>query len=476
MIRVYLDWNIISYLKEPKNSHILDFIKSHKEHFLFLYSPAHFQDLMKSNQEHPNFQKDLETLEWLCGKHHIRWENDHFSGLFGYPSEYFDKIKDSPKININDFDIEKQFETLKDLTDDNPFLNELIDIYKKTLQNYNVDLNLDENTLIALKIILPEVQSKGSLWDFVKAFGINSFEMLQQKEIWLNIRKHIQDAGGSLDINAGNWSKEDVIHNVDSFIKKISSSPISFFDYIQVAYKGREKPPTLYELYRSAYLTLDLLGYKSDTLPKSTNGFQNITTDVDHSFLAQTCDIFVLEDKKMKAKTEALYYYFSINSKVIGLGDFVVSCSKMLHDQSHNSLLEVIQYLFKTFENDINHLLLEEQNSFYKCLNRKFLNIFDFVHFEHSKDDGILCMTFSKDESKPENFIYFTEKEYYIDQIERLFDWSEVENGDYNEWRQNFIHKHVFDNKQYQKDGINGLLWQHEKYYYPLLSFFVKII
>lgn len=249
MIRIYLDWNIISNLKKPENKSILDFIEDNKKHLLFLYSPAHFNDLMKSNQEHPNFQKDLETLEWLCGKHHIRWENDNFAGLFGFPSEYFNEIKDSPAISINDFDIEKQFETLKDLTDDNPFLSKLLDVYKKILQNYNVDLDLNENTLNALKLILPEVQSKSSLWDFAKAFGINSFEMLQQKEIWLNIRKQIHEVGGSLDVNAGNWSKEDVIQNVDAFIQKIFPSPINFFDYIQAAYKERDKPPTLYELY-----------------------------------------------------------------------------------------------------------------------------------------------------------------------------------------------------------------------------------
>ncbi|MBK8406091.1 MAG: hypothetical protein IPL25_19085 [Saprospiraceae bacterium] len=61
--------------------------------FTFPFLPAHFADLMKSDRARPEFQKDLEMLQYLCGKHHIRWENDQFTGLFGYPYEYYDEIK-----------------------------------------------------------------------------------------------------------------------------------------------------------------------------------------------------------------------------------------------------------------------------------------------------------------------------------------------------------------------------------------------
>jgi hypothetical protein len=473
MIRIYLDWNVISNLKKPENEAILKFITEHKEHLLFLYSPAHFNDLMKSDKQHPNFQKDLENLEWLCGKHHIRWENDNFAGLFGTPSEYFDIIKYNNEINPNDYDIEMLFETMSKSGEDNPVISTIVDAWKKDLQTKTLDLELDENSLKVFNLFFPGINPKSSIWDLTKAFGITSFEILINKHLWLGLRKHIEDGGGKLEANAGNWKKEDVIKNVDRFINKISPTPISFYDYLQLSFKEREKPASFYELYQIAYLVLDLIGFKSDSLPKLTDGLQNITTDADHSFLAQACDIFVLEDKKMKAKTEALFHYFSINTKVIKLDEFVETCKNLLHDTDQKSPLQTIDYLFELYKVDIDQLILEGSKPFNKQLNKKLLNIFNFASFEYSKENKILCLTFSEDEFKYGNFLYFTEKEYYMDQIKQYFDYNEIE--DSNVWRSNFIHNHNFESKQYRKDGVSGILWKDEKYYYPLLTLMVKI-
>lgn len=220
-------------------------------------------------------------------------------------------------------------------------------------------------------------------------------------------------------------------------------------------------------------MTLDLLGYKSDSLPKPTDGLQNITTDVDHSFLAQTCAIFVLEDKKMKAKTEVLYHYFNINTNVVSLKDFVDTCKSMLHVIDLKSPLQTIDYLFDLYGDELDQLICTDIKPFNKRLGNKFLNIFDFVHFEVGKEDEILVITFSQDEFKYCNFLYFTEKEYHIDQIERFFDSNETD--DFSVWKTNFINTHNFESRKYLKDGVFGILWKDEKYFYPLLTMMVKV-
>lgn len=74
MIRIYLDWNIISSLKKPEFNELKEFIEKHKKYLQFPYSPAHFTDLMKSYQPGNDlFYDDLETLEYLSEKHLIRW-------------------------------------------------------------------------------------------------------------------------------------------------------------------------------------------------------------------------------------------------------------------------------------------------------------------------------------------------------------------------------------------------------------------
>jgi hypothetical protein len=469
-----MDWNIISYLKLPSNTHIVDFINEQKKNLLFLYSPAHFQDLIKSNHEHPNFQKDLDMLEWLCGKHHIRWENDNFAGLFGTPSYYFDKIKDNQELDVDAFDIEKLFETMSEEGNDIPIYGKLIELWKKELQTQKLDLILDENSLKTFQLFFPGMNPEASIWDLTKALGKMSIEMLQNKQIWLDLRRYIEDNGGRLDVNAGNWKQEDVIKNVDDFIKKISPTPVSFYDYIQISFKERETQATLYELYHNAYLILDLLGFKSDSLPKPTDGLQNITTDADHSFLAQTCDIFVLEDKKMKAKTEALYHYFNIHTTVVNLDEMVSCTEKKIHDSSLVSPQDVIDHLYDKHEEEINHLMDGNITPFNQPLERKLLNFFDFAHFEFDAINKILSITFSKDEYKYCNFLYFTEKEYLLNRIEYLFRTT-PDNDDYKAWREQFIFNHEFEIQRYLNEGVIGALWKDEKYAYPLLTMGVRV-
>jgi hypothetical protein len=473
MIRVYLDWNIISYLKLPEYLYIVDFINENKEHLLFLYSPAHFSDLMKSSQEHPNFQKDLETLEWLCGKHHIRWENDNFAALFGTPSYFFEEIKHNV-VDETAFDLEKQFQILEELSVDLPASKVLIDNYKKNLQSTKFDLQLDETSRKVFEAFFPNLDLNASLWDVSKTFGLSAQAMINNKKIWLDLRKYIEESGGKLESNAGNWEKNEVITKVGDFLKKISPTPMSFYEYIQINYKDREKPSTLYELYQSAYLTLDLIGYKSDSLPKQTDSLMNITTDVEHSFLAQTCDIFVLEDKKMKAKTEALYHYFNIHTSVVSLEEMVLSIEKKLHDKSLVSPIDIMEHIYDMFLEEINPLIDGTTVPFNKPLENKLFNFFDFAHFEFEPNQSILIITFSKDEFKYSNFLYFTEKEYLLNQIENLFQII-PENEHYKAWREQYIHNHEFEIQRYGNSGVVGALWKEEKYAYPLLTMGVRL-
>lgn len=470
MIRVYLDWNVISNLKKEENKYVLDFISDNKEHLLFVYSPAHFNDFLKGDSNHPNFQKDLETLEWLCGKHHIRWENDNFLPLFGTPSYYYEQVKDNVRVNENDFDIEQQFEKLSNLSNDNPQLSKWLVEYKSFLKNHEIDLDLDERTLNTIQGIFPELSSRSSLWDIVRVFGLSVIELLQQKKIWLNIRKQIEEGGLKLDINAGNWTKEEVIKNVDVFINKNSPTPISFFEYLQLGFKGREKPVTLFELYNLAYLTLDLFGYKSDKLRKPTDGFLNITTDIEHSFLAHTCDILVVEDYAMKAKTEALYHYFSIDTSVVKLNEFVEACQARLHDEFHNSPLQSFKYFFSLYEEELIQLRAGKIEPFEKALERRLLNIFDYASFEYVEFEEMLLITFSQKEYKHCNFLYFTEREYYLSQIVKYFDDTELNEEFYTEWKDNFINNHSFELMSFMGDEIIGVLGKDENCFYPILT------
>ena len=70
MIRIYFrDWNVVSSLKRKEFKDIKEFIDKHKKYLLFPYSPAHFNDLMKSYfPDNALLETDLETLQYLSEK------------------------------------------------------------------------------------------------------------------------------------------------------------------------------------------------------------------------------------------------------------------------------------------------------------------------------------------------------------------------------------------------------------------------
>jgi len=73
MIRVYLDWNVVSNLKKPEFKKLKNFIIEYKQNLQFPYTPAHFNDLMKSYRpDNELFFEDLNTLEFLSEKHLLR--------------------------------------------------------------------------------------------------------------------------------------------------------------------------------------------------------------------------------------------------------------------------------------------------------------------------------------------------------------------------------------------------------------------
>jgi len=46
MLRIYLDWNYITHLKD--NKEIYDLLTQNHNMFIFSYSPEHFEDLLRS--------------------------------------------------------------------------------------------------------------------------------------------------------------------------------------------------------------------------------------------------------------------------------------------------------------------------------------------------------------------------------------------------------------------------------------------
>jgi len=425
MIRVYLDWNVISSLKKPEFKELKEFIDKHKEYLQFPYSPAHFTDLMKSHSpDNEYFQIDLCTLNYLSDKHLIRWGKEGIEPLFGTPNEYFEGEKN--KENLSSLmDMEKLFsdmdESLKDLG-----LGKFSGIMKTLFELQPSGIEITDENRDLLNKLFPSLKPNSTMWDLMKDIGPMSQKLLQDGDYYKDFRKSIADQGLKLESNSGNWSYDKVIKNIDEFLLKLGTG-MTYLEYVESSFKTRKEPVSKYEYYTTAYLMLDMIGYKIDKLPKPTDNMQNIQADGEHSFYAAYCDYFVGMDKKLRIKSKVLYNEFNIPTKILEPKDLIQELSLVIDNiqEKDNFLTEAIR--FCNPESIVEYYPVEEEGDIltigYK-LPKFYFNFFNCVVYRDYPEQNGIVLTFKKVFKNFSTFIYYTESETLIDTLTDYFGYD----------------------------------------------------
>ncbi|MGG6231995.1 hypothetical protein [Tenacibaculum sp. SDUM215027] len=428
MIRIYLDWNVISSLKRPEFKEIKDFIFKHKKHLQFPYTPAHFTDLMKSYNPNNNlFNVDLETLEFLSEKHFLRWEKDSVKPLFGPPSEYFEYEKNKDDISEL-MNIEKVFEDLdKSLEDIGS--GKLGNLMKSLFQLQPSGVEITDDNKDFIKKMFPNLKPDSTMWDLMKEMGPFSQKFLQDGEYYKDFRKTMSDYGFKLESNSGNWNYDEVIKNIDNFLLKLGTK-MTYLEYVETAFKHRKEPINQYEYYTTAYLMLDMIGYKIDKLPKPTDNMQNIQADGEHSFYGAHCDYLIAMDKKLRIKSKVLYNEFNIPTKIIEPKDLISELTIVLDDihNKENFLNEAIGFcnenlLVQSYPKEGEEAI--ERYAF--KLPKFYFNYFNYVIYSNYPEQEGLVLTFKKVFKNFSRFIYYTESETLIDTITQYFGYDNDE-------------------------------------------------
>ncbi len=426
MIRIYLDWNVVSNFKKEDFKEIREFIFEHKDCLQFPYTPAHFKDLMKSfNTENPHFTQDLNNLEYLSEKHLLRWGTDGIEVLFGTPQEYFEGEKQNEDI-FSMMDIEKIFNDF----DENEFGIGKFGTLLKTLyqlQPSGIEINDDNREM--LKNMFPNIDDNSTMWDLMKDITPFTQKLLTEKEYFKDLRKTISDKGFKLEPNSGNWSTDEVFKNIDSFLQK-QNTKLTFLEYVNSCFKHKKEGVNKYEYYTTAYLLLDIIGYKSDRLPKPTDNMQNIQTDAEHSFYSAYCDYFVVLDKKLTTKTKVLFKEFNIPTEVISPSEFIDKIKSKIHfinTEKHiiSEALELLknENIVEAYEKSDE---IETETYAFK-LPLFYFNFFNYTIYQNYSEQNTCILTFKKVFKNYSTFIFYTETERLIDRICNFFGYEDNE-------------------------------------------------
>lgn len=381
MKKIYLDWNIINHLEE--SSELFEFILHYLSHFVFVYSPAHFSDLMKSYKENGSneyFEKDLKRLETICETHLMRYFDKKLCIHRCPPTEFLEKEG-------------KDYPVFKDVFKPDFFKDSLsvdgLDLYgpfRDSLQSVSFDKAIE----------IPLIGSFSNGFELLNGFMAFLEKAITDREFVRTIRaKAADDVKDKEMTHINDYDPDKVIDAINSFFARFGSD----IDIVGIIKKtivenqqGDEKL-----LFESLYTSLDLMSYHPDK-----RDFMNIMTDADHAFYGGYCDLLVTDDAKMRLKAKAVYSYFGIQTKIIGKQELLqylkdeISCEMKIEE----SVEEVMsnQHIPEKYN---------EGDAYLKwiTLDHPFFGYFDKLEYQLDLSSGRFCLAFTNQLK----YTYFTE-------------------------------------------------------------------
>jgi hypothetical protein len=474
MIRIYFDWNVFSNMKTPQFQEIKEFIVQNKKYLQFIYTPAHFQDLMKSyTPDNKKFFQDLDTLEFLAETHLLRWGTDGIEVLSANPKEYFEGEKDKDDI-FSLMNIENAFEELDNSFDDLGGIK-IGTLLKQLFQLQPSGIEINEENKIMVEKMFPNLKPNSTMWDAMKEISPLTEKLLQDKDYYKDLRSTIGEQGFKINPSvAGNWGYNEVIKNIDEYLLSFGTE-MTYLEYVEATFKYKKEPINKYEYYTTAYLMLDMIGYKMDKLQKPSNNMQNIQTDGEHSFYGAYCDYFVASDKILVTKSKVLYNEFNISTKIIKPNQLISELEKVIHKPQREIgfIDEAISY--GKLENLVETYPITEENEIEKSvfkLPKFYFNFFNYMIYEYLPNEEGVFITFKKVFKNFSRFVYYTETIKVLESITEHFGYQDKEER--NEKIKQFTYEKEYTPFQWSFQNGLILLDKDEETNRPILSYAIS--
>ena len=394
MKRVYIDWGVISNLKKPEFAEVREFLLSRKGDLFFVYSPAHFEDAMRSKGD-DRLAQDILTLESLVDNHLIAYNKKTVQPFLATPTEYY---RDNKDCNLS---------VIPDITEMLPTISQDIPVVGGPLKSF-LDIPFPfpdaarSNELVSM--ILPDLPTSPTLSDVIHSATLYMNKMLNDKEFYKSYRTAVRASGFKVDSNAGNWEANEVVPNITARIKSFGIDK-SFEDFVMMGF-GDKKNVDDFKFFMAAYSLLDMIGYKSDKLPKSSNAMNSVNTDAQHAYYAAFCDYFITQDTHLTSKALALYEGFGISTKILTPQNAI----KVLDKGRDDDLVLFLQE--QLIEENIERC--EERSIVYK-FTKRYLGI--FTHCVRYDEDDTLVLEFKLAFDNYSYFIFYDEAAIMVDAV-----------------------------------------------------------
>jgi hypothetical protein len=415
MLKIYLDWNCITHLKDKKD--IYDFLIQYHNVFIFPYSPAHFEDLqrslLKEDKSQKYYKEDLTLLSEICEDNLIMYDpdKDRVMPYKASPEEYLSKSDADTSI-----DQIYKYATFTEYLKNN--LNE---------ENHEFIIRLlDQINIDNIKSPLSDkpINSYIELLNLAWALLHNAMTTNNYNRKVLNLAN--EDANEILK-NISGSNPNNVFEEINNQFKKIGSNGDVMLQIENILKKDNKD--TELAKFISFYLTLDFSGFQRD----KNHNLLNISTDANHGYYASYCDVLVSDDKKMREKNEAVYKKLGINTKVI-TSDNLVPFMESEIEREYN----LMSYFNKLATNLNFHKVYNKGDVHTRTLlfDNPMLGIFNCGIVQYFIDTKNILYTFKICMDK-QKYIFFTEIDRFYELIRKILNnKTEIEN-----FNSNFVEK-----------------------------------
>lgn len=379
MIKVYLDWNVMSGMKNNHFRELNDIILNRAK-FLLLYSTSHIGDIFASIKNHSEeeqkiVREDLDYITYLtddlCLVNNLK---EVVLDQYQPGKLLDDRISEAPL--FEDFSLDNLFSSIEE---DDPMFG-IVNSMKNMISSIPLDSAFKEafenpESAAMLDKMFPGLKEDKTMNGFFKSFG-KMFHNMNETEDYKDLRNMVQQIG----VNSGHFSENK--NPFEVIEKAYKKTGIENFETDKYFEKGKNAPEWFDEI-TNEYIKLDMHGFKADKVKvteKEKNTFSNTTEDASHSAFASKCEFYITNDDKNYHKTKAVFQKLGIYTIVLKPNEFIHYYNSFLNINNFDDHFRSIVDEMNRFENFQEQRYENGEN--FGCVNftnQYFFNFFNKI-------------------------------------------------------------------------------------------------
>jgi hypothetical protein len=419
MVRVYLDWNIFSYLrhfgdtKEPYIS-LNRHLTNHKSSILIPYTSAHLTDLIPSykgsKKGKEETKHDLNYLAEITDHNCILYdykEKKTYSDRYDL-HEYFEQLLESDQFQFGN--VEGLFSSF-DAPELAGFSKSLIDLFKVIpagIDMTDYDTVMSENS--PFYSMMANTIKSGSFYDVFN----DTINMIDEYNNNHKAYRGIRNASlEHLKLNFDYSTSEDPIEDISKHLKS-SGFKKTFKEFSDTTLKNYfgDKEPSRFDIFTNHYLLLDFLGFYKD------QRFKNLLQDAFHAYYGAHCEFFVTDDRNTYQKAKVIYDQFNIETVVCTSEEFNSKFfgKVILNTNNDAPITEILSEIINT-----GFVISKKHDSHFNPIDiyridHYVLNSFNRLQITHNIDGSFTLYLYKKNQNYSQ-FYFWKEIEFIVNSI-----------------------------------------------------------